>query len=133
MTILERSDAILLMLSPEIASVKSAGDALKIFDQLGYDPRKILLGINNIFANYWLPVKKILPALNNLPSFEIPYDGNGFIRAVITGEPLITTAPKSEAGLSIISLAYKLSFKQMESEKKNVSSSLADVVRKLRL
>ena len=118
MTILERSDVILLMLSPEIASVKSAGDALKIFDQLGYDPRKILLGINNIFINYWLPVKKILPALNNLPSFEIPFDSNNFVRAVITGEPLISTAPKSEAGLAIISLAYKLSFKQMESKKR---------------
>jgi len=110
MEILERSDVILLMLSPEIASVKSASDALKIFDQLGYDPRKILIGINNIFVNYWLPVKKILPALNNLPYFEIPFDSNGFVRALITGDPLVSVAPKSEAGLAIISLAYKLSF-----------------------
>jgi pilus assembly protein CpaE len=132
-TIMERSDVILLVLSPEIASVKSAGDALKIFDQLGFDLGKVLLVINNIFPNHRLPVNKILPILNNRPAYEIPYDSDGFIRGIMTGEPLITTAPKSEAGLAIISLAYKLSLKQMETEKKNVSTPFLDMIHKLRI
>ncbi len=49
MTILERSDIILLVLAPEIASVKSAGDALAIFEKLGYNLGKVVLVINNIF------------------------------------------------------------------------------------
>ena len=36
-TVLERSDLILLVLAPEIASVKSATDALQIFEKLKFD------------------------------------------------------------------------------------------------
>jgi pilus assembly protein CpaE len=133
MTILERSDTILLVLAPEIASVKSAGDALEIFEQLGHDLSRVLLVINNIFPSQWLPVKKIVPVLKNRPAFEIPYDSDGFVRSIITGEPLITTAPKSEAGLAIIALAYKLSLKHMETEKKAVSTPLLDWIRKQRI
>jgi pilus assembly protein CpaE len=132
-TIMERSDVILLVLSPEIASVKSTRDALKIFDKLGYDPEKVLLVVNAIFPNPQLTLKKILPILNNHPAFEIPYDSEGFVQAIMSGEPLITTAPKSEAGLAILSLAYKLSLKKMEAEKKSVSTPLLDMIRKLRI
>lgn len=133
MTILERSDNILLVLAPEIAAVKSAGDALEIFDKLGYNLGKVLLVINNIFPTQWLTVKKIVPVLKNRPAFEIPYDSDGFVRAIITGEPLVTTAPKSGAGLAIISLAYKLGQKQMESEQKSTSTPLLDWIRKQRI
>jgi pilus assembly protein CpaE len=133
LTILERSDVILLVLSPEIASVKSAADALKIFDKLGFDLRKVLLIINDIFPNYQLPAKKIVAALKNRPSFEIPYDSEGFVKAITTGEPLITISPKSEVGAAIISLAYRLSRKQMEAEKKNVSNTLVDIIRKIHI
>jgi len=133
MTVLERSDIILLVLAPEIASIKSAGDALEIFEQLGYDHSRVLLVVNNIFPTQWLAVKKIVPVLKNRPAFEIPYDSDGFVRSIITGEPLITSAPKSEAGLAIISLAYKLSLKHMETEKKSASTPLLDWIRKQRL
>jgi len=132
MTILERSDTILLVLAPEIASVKSAGDALEIFDQLGYNLEKVLLVINNIFPTQWLEAKKIVPVLRNRASFEIPYDSDGFVRAIITGEPLVSAAPKSEAGQAIISLAHKLGRKQMETEKKSHSSPLLDWIQKQR-
>ena len=132
MTILERSDIILLVLAPEIASVKSAADALEIFEQLGYNLEKVLLVINNIFPTQWLVAKKIVPVLKNRTAYEVPYDSDGFVRAIITGEPLVSTAPKSEAGQAIISLADKLGQKQMESSSKSHSSPLLDWVRKQR-
>jgi pilus assembly protein CpaE len=131
LNILERSDVILLVLAPEIASLKSANDALKIFDDLGYDLNKVILVINNTFPKFSLPVKKILPTLKNLPAVEIPYDSDRMIKAILTGEPLITTAPKSDVGLAFITLAYKLSSQQMESKKKTPSSSMLDAIHKL--
>jgi pilus assembly protein CpaE len=133
MTILERSDIILLVLTPEILSVKSTLDALEIFTQLGYDLSRVLLVINHIFPAQWLTVKSMATVFKNRPNFEIPYDGDRFIRAIITGEPLIATAPKSEAGLAIISLAYKLSLKHMNSQKKSHSSPLLEWIRKQRI
>ncbi len=132
MTILERSDMILLVLAPEIASVKSAGDALAIFEQLGYDLGKVLLVINNIFPSQWLTAEKIAPVLKKRTVFEIPYDSDGFVRAIITGEPLVNAAPKSASGLAVISLAYKLGMQQLDAEKQNHSSPLLDWIRKQR-
>jgi len=133
MTILERSDYILLVCTPEIVSVKSAQDALEIFAQLGYNLGKVLLVFNNIYPTQWLPAKNMTAVLKNRPAFEIPYDGERFVRALLNGQPLISTAPKSEAGLAIISLAYKLSQKQMDSEKKSLSSPLLDWIRKVQI
>ena len=132
MTILERSDIILLVLAPEIASVKSAGDALATFEKLGYNLGKVLLVINNIFPSQWLTAEKIVPVLKKRTVFEIPYDSDGFVRAIITGEPLMITAPKSAAGLAIISLAYKLGMQHLDAEKQSHSSPLLDWIRKQR-
>ena len=133
MTILERSDIIILVCTPEIASVKSAQDALEIFAQLGYNLGKVLLVINNIYPTQWLPAKNITAALKNRPVMEIPYDGERFVRGLLYGQPLLTTAPKSEAGLAIISMAYKLSQKQMDSKKKIHSSALLEWIQKQRI
>lgn len=133
MTILERSDIILLMLTPELLSVKSALDALEIFTQLGYDLSRVLLVINHIFPTPWLTIKSMATVFKNRPNFEIPYDGDRFMHATISGSPLIATAPKSEAGLAIISLAYKLSLKHMDAEQKRPSTSLLDLIRKQRI
>ena len=54
---------------------------------------------------------------------------NSYIRAITAGQLLVTTAPKSGAGLAIISLAYKLSIMKMEVKKKGVSTKLLDLVR----
>ncbi len=133
MNVLERSDAILLTLAPDIASVKSCSDALDVFEQLGYDLRKVYLVINNLFPMRLLPVKQIVSVLKNRPYHEIPYDSSGFVRAINTGEPLVATAPKSEAGLALISLAYRLTYKSMEASKKTEKTSpLLDLIRKLR-
>lgn len=128
--ILENSDVILLVLAPDIASVKSAGDALEIFEQMGFDLRKVLLVVNYIFPAHHLPVKKIIPVLRNRPAVEIPYDSDRFIQSILTGIPFVASSPKSDASLAIISLAYKLSLKQMEEKKKNTSTPMLDTIRK---
>jgi pilus assembly protein CpaE len=131
LTVLERSDVVLLTLAPEMASIKAASDALRILDKLSIDPRKVVLVINNIFLNHRLPVKKIVPVLNNHYAVEIPYDGDGFLQAIMTGNPLISMSPKSEASMAITKFAYTLSMKEMETNAKVRPSPFLEGIRKL--
>jgi pilus assembly protein CpaE len=118
LTLLERSDIILLMLSPELASVKSTLDAMRIFDKLGYDPAKVLPVSNCNFTADRLPLKRIESALKKTVYAEIPYNSPLFIQAIHSGRPFILTEPKSDVGLALTSLAYKLSSSEMEAPKK---------------
>ena len=130
MTVLERSDIILLVMAPEMASVKSTADALETFAQLGYDLNKVLLVINNIFPGQFLPVKRITTMFKDRYAYEIPYDSDHFVHAIVSGQPLVTTAPKSEAGMALITLAYKLSLRHRESTKKVPTTPLLEWMRK---
>ena len=119
LNILERSDAILLVLSPEISALKSARDTLNIFEQLGYDMGKILLVINNTFPKFRLPAQSILPSLKNLPSLEIPYDSERMIKSISVGEPVVISAAKSEIGQAFFALASRLNVAQPDPKKKS--------------
>jgi len=129
--ILERSDIILLLLAPELVSVKAAYDAMQIFEKFNIDPSKILLVVNNIFPEHPLPLEKIAAGLKKDISATIPYDGNAFIQNLNTGYPIILAAPRSEASLAILSLAYKLSSKEMESDKITRPSPFLETIRKI--
>ena len=129
LNILERSDVILMVLSPELLSVKSTGDALDVFEKMGFDLQKILLVINQTFQGFKLPTKKILPVLHNRPAVEIPHDSDRFIEAILTGEPPVINAPRSEASMAIFALAYTISSPQMENKKKT-SSPMLDTIRR---
>ena len=130
LSILDRSDIILLTLAPDLASVKSATDALEIFTRMDIDLNKVVPVVNNVFAEHRLPTSKIIPVLRNRPVVEIPHDPGGFVQAILTGKPLVATAPKSEAGLALISLAYRLSTKAMAGKKKNLSNPMQELMRK---
>lgn len=127
--VLERSDIILLVLAPEFASVKSAADALSIFQKLGYKMENVVLVINDIFPNNRLSMQKIRPVLRNQKAVEIPYDSDGFIDAILKGNPLVATAPKSAASLAIISLGYKLSAKELKNHENEADSPFLTSIR----
>jgi len=130
LSILDRSDIILLTLAPDLASVKSATDALEIFSRMDIDLNKVVPVVNSVFAEHRLPTSKIIPVLRNRPVVELPHDPGGFVQAILTGKPLVATAPKSDAGLALISLAYRLSTKAMAGKKKNLSNPLQELMRK---
>jgi pilus assembly protein CpaE len=118
LTILERSDAIVLLLAPELASVRAALDAMQIFEKLGYDLDKVLPVVNCNFTSDRLPLKRIESALKKTVYAEIPYDSPLFIQAIHSGRPFIVTDPKSDVGLALTTLAYRLSSPEMETIKK---------------
>lgn len=106
--VLERSDAVLLMLSPELASVNAAYQALRIFSELGFDSGKIHLVLNHIFPASTLLPQKISSGLKKEIFAELEYDSQNFVRSINQGKPYLMIAPKSPVSLSIAKLAYKL-------------------------
>jgi pilus assembly protein CpaE len=113
LTILERSDIILLMLAPEFASVKSALDAIGIFEGMGIEAEKIYPIVNDIFPSQHMLLNKISQVLGNRILFEIPYDSPAMIQSINLGKPLMMTSPKSEISQAVLSLASKFSSKKV--------------------
>ena len=62
---------------------------------------------------------------------EIPFDSDAFVKAIQNGKPMVIASPKSKATVAITRLAYELSSKTMEDQKKGYSSAFLDSVRKL--
>ncbi len=112
LTILERSDTILLILSPEFASVKSAIDAIRIFDEMGFKSEKVIPVVNDIFPSQHMLMDKISQVLDNRKLLKIPYESSSMIRAINLGKPLMMSAPKSEISQAILRLARKFSSKE---------------------
>ncbi|MCX6053959.1 MAG: response regulator [Chloroflexi bacterium] len=111
-SILERSDAILLIMAPELASVNSAYQAIRIFEKMGFDNSKILPVVNRIFPRSSITSEKIAKGLK-LPLFaEIPFDTINMVQAINKGIPYMMLAPKSSVSKTISEMAYKLTSNQ---------------------
>jgi len=112
LTILERSDTILLVLSPEFASVKSAVDVVEIFDKMRFEPQKVIPVVNDIFPSPYIPLNKISQVLGNRTPVEIPYDSLAIIQSINSGKPILMASPKSEISQAFLDLASKFSSKE---------------------
>jgi pilus assembly protein CpaE len=131
LTLLERSDRIILVTAPEILSVRSTADALQILLKMNIDPQKIMVVVNNNFREYPLQLDTIISIIGEHENAEIPFDSSSVIQSIQTGKPLLTMAPKSEPSLAISTIAYRLSSTAMENQGTEHSSPFLDKIRKL--
>ncbi len=105
----DRSRHIVLLLTPELASLKAAIDMFGLFKQLGYPPEHIVPVLNYTFGKNGLPPKDMETALKRPLLYAIPHDSAGFVKAINTGQPFVMTNPSGATGLSVAQLAYALS------------------------
>jgi pilus assembly protein CpaE len=133
LAILSRSHTVLLMLAPELGSLKAGTDALQILNRLNLETTQVLPVINWTFSHDGLPQKSIEVALGRPAVGVIPYARTAFTRAINTGRPLLTTDPTAQASLAIASLAYDLSADEIKARGNHVAdpSQLLTWVRKL--
>jgi len=115
--VLERSDAILLVLTPELASVNAAYQALRIFSGLGVESDKVHLVLNHIFPASTLLPAKISSGLKKAIFAELEYDSQNFVRSINQGKPYLTIAPKTAVSLSLAKMAYKLTVAEKRHER----------------
>ena len=109
LTAIDRSDMILLVFSPELASVKSTVDAAQILIEIGIPASKMIAVANWIFPANPLLLQRIKPVLKMELAAEIPCDSLAFGKSINTGRPLIIDNPTSAAAEEIRALARTLS------------------------
>ena len=109
---LDAADTILLVIAPELSSVRAAAAALDTYNRLGYAPDKVRLVLNNIFPRGGLPRERIEQALNKPVTITLPYTPDVPIQAINLGRPIILEEPGEPLAILMEDFAFYLSHDQ---------------------
>ena len=107
--VLEAADVILLVVSPEIASVRAASIALETYKQLNYPEEKIKVVLNWTFEREGLAHDAIEKALHAPIHLVIPYAGRRFTNAINRGIPLLHDQPEDVISSLLEDFCFRLS------------------------
>ncbi len=94
--VLDAADQIVVLLAPELASVRAGMAAFDTYVRLGYPPEKIRLTSNRTFAQRGIPQKKIEAVLKHPIELVLPFAPELFIEAINTGQPIVFSRPKEK-------------------------------------
>jgi pilus assembly protein CpaE len=106
---LDAADLILLLIAPEIASIRAAAAAMDTYGKLGYPLDKIKLVLNWTFERGGLPAKDIQKALRLPISLVLPFAPDKFVGAINRGRPLLHAQPDDPLSGIIEDFAFQLS------------------------
>ena len=106
---LDRADEIIVILSPELASVMAASSALEVLQSLGYANDKIRLALNYTFERHSLAREQIESALKHSINIVIPFAPDVVVPAINNGIPAVLDKPTSEIGALLEDLAFHIS------------------------
>ncbi len=90
---LDAASHIILMMAPEMASLRSAVCALSIYDRLGFPADRIFVAVNQTFDMAGIKQGQIEKVLRRSVDMMIPYVQGEFIRSINFGEPFISKNP----------------------------------------
>jgi pilus assembly protein CpaE len=105
---LDQSDVVLVVCTPEIASLKNAARFLALAHELGYGDEKLKLTINRLSSHGSIPLKDIESNLRQKMAFGLPSDGIPVIEALNAGEPVVLMRPSARIAREIRSVAGDL-------------------------
>lgn len=103
------STSILLVMAPEIASLRTALSALEIYDRLGIDPGKVKIVLNHNSSNPAIKQAQLEKVLKRPLDFILPFEAGEVNRALNFGQPFILSNPDLPICLDLEVMAYKLS------------------------
>jgi pilus assembly protein CpaE len=106
---LSMSDSILLVMAPEIASLRSTMGALEIYDRLGISVDKVKIILNNNSSNPAIKQTQLEKVLKRPVDFVLPYEAGEVNKALNFGQPFILTNPDLPICLALEIMAYELS------------------------
>jgi len=114
---LDLAEHILLVLSPELAAVKSATQALEVFALLDYVSERVAPILNWVFPEGGLPRRDIEAALGLSIRAVIPYGRSLFVAGINRGIPVVLGAPTASPAMVIQQMAYHLSPAERQAQK----------------
>jgi pilus assembly protein CpaE len=106
---LNMSSSILLVMAPEMASLRSTMSALEIYDRLGVAIDKVKIVLNNNSSNPAIKQAQLEKVLKREIDFVLPYEAGEVNRALNFGQPFILTNPDLPICLELEVMAYTLS------------------------
>lgn len=122
LTILDQADEILLVLSPDLASVRAAAITLNTYRKLGYQEDKVKLALNWTFEDGGLSSKKIEDVLKHPIFMVLPFAPRQFVQAINRGTPLLISNPTDPVSALIEDLGFRLSKPEHQSKTPNQPS-----------
>jgi pilus assembly protein CpaE len=109
LTCLDQADVIILVLQPEIASIRAGKMALDIFHALNYTHKRIFYVLNWTFPRLGLALEDIERFTKHKIDLVIPYAPDEFIAGLNYGKPPVLAAPDKPIGAIFEELAFTLS------------------------
>jgi len=107
--LMEAASYVILVISPEMASLRSAVCALDIYERLGFQPDRIFVLVNQVFDQGPIKQTQIEKVIRRPIDMMIPYVANEFLRGINFGEPFILKNPDSPITGLFEDAAYWLS------------------------
>lgn len=109
------SNSILLVMAPEMASLRSTMAALEIYDRLGVSVEKVKIILNNNSSNPAIKQAQLEKVLKRPIDFVLPYEAGEVNRALNFGQPFILSNPDLPICLALENMAYNLSDQSLKS------------------
>jgi pilus assembly protein CpaE len=106
---LSMSSSILLVMAPEMASLRTSMSALEIYDRLGIPPENVKIVLNNNSSNPAIKQAQLEKVLKRPMDFVLPYEAGEVNRALNFGRPFILENPDLPLCLQLEKMAYSLS------------------------
>jgi pilus assembly protein CpaE len=106
---LDKADVILMIASPDMASIRAVTVARDTYQKLGYPAEKIKLVLNATFPRAGLPKEKIESAMGLKAVATIPYVQELFVEAINYGRPPVVHAPNEPVSGLLEDFAFYLS------------------------
>src|SRR5918912_1080306 len=106
---LDQADDIVLVLTLDIPSIRSAQRALEIFDRLGYQRRKVRIVVNRWSKQIDLDLRQVEKFLGEPVVGFIPSDYQTAVGSINLGTPLLQAEPTSKIALEIRRIAQQMS------------------------
>jgi pilus assembly protein CpaE len=106
LSVLERAGRVLLVVTPELPSLKDTAELLAVFEHvLKISTGSVTLVLNNPRPRTLVGRSDAERVIGRPMDVEVPHDGPRFDRAAVTGEVLVAGAPSSAAAKAIQRLA----------------------------
>lgn len=107
--LLSMSTTILLLMAPEMASLRTTMNALEIYDRLGIASEKVQIILNNNSSSPAIKQAQLEKVLKRTINFVLPYEAGEVNRALNFGQPFILSNPDLPICLALEKMAYALS------------------------
>jgi len=107
--VLSMSNSILLVMAPEMASLRTTMSAIEIYDRLGISPENVKIVLNNNSSNPAIKQAQLEKVLKRPMDFVLPYEAGEVNRALNFGQPFILENPDLPLCLQLEKMAYSLS------------------------